>query len=98
MHKNLRMLREAPEGQELEVDGKSATTIKGLSKMLPMISESAFRYHQAKGDFSNWMMRVFGDIDLAQQIREIRTKHFMKRQIDARLKQLKRSPFSTTRL
>lgn len=92
MHANEKILSEAPEGQELELkNGEKISSIPDLAKMLPMLSQSAFRYHQAKGDFSNWIMRVFGDFDLARQIREIRTKHFMKRQIEARLKQLKRN-------
>lgn len=99
MHRNEKMLREVPEDQELNLKGLgSVNSIKGLSQMLPMLSESAFKYHQSKGDFSKWMMQLFGDLDLGRQIREVRTKHFMKRQIDARLKELKRGNFNSKKL
>jgi len=92
------VLSDAPEGEELELkDGETVNSIPDLSKMLPMLSESAFRFHQDKGDFSEWVERVFGDLDLARQIREARTKHFMKRQIDARLEELKKGNFNSRR-
>ncbi|MBI2564890.1 hypothetical protein HYV79_02770 [Candidatus Woesearchaeota archaeon] len=88
----MNILQDAPEGQELQLkDGRKIKNAQQLAETLETLSESAFHHHVSneKNDFSDWINTVFQDNALAQQMREMRVKKLMSKQIKARLKNLK---------
>lgn len=57
-------------------DGRVLKNLTDLKVALEQMSADTFRYHsnEAKNDFSNWTMDVFGDKKLAMDLRKSTTQ------------------------
>ena len=71
-----------PAGQEFNLDdssipqeGRVLKTLDDLSEAINLIDPETFQKHvnEGKNDFANWVEHVFGEIELAEQLRKFPT-------------------------
>ena len=53
---------------EFRFTGYSAHSLKEFSRLLELVPDEVFRFHQERGDFSRWITEVLGDTTLARSI------------------------------
>jgi len=92
-----------PEGQEfiindnnLPAENRTLHTLDELSEAINLIEPETFHNHvnEGKNDFANWVEHVFGEVDLAEQLRKFPTPLRMMVSIEKFLRQ--NMPMPTT--
>ena len=85
-----------PKGQEFVLDNpdlpleeRTLTTLDELSEAINLIDPDTFRHHvnEEKNDFANWVQHVFGEEELANQLRKYPTPLRMMVSIEKFLRQ-----------
>ena len=73
-------------------NGNRIKNLKELERELKKMDEEIFGHHvnEEKNDFSNWIYDVIGDIELAENIREIKDKSEIAKKVKNRIAQHKR--------
>ena len=73
-------------------DGKIIRNMTELALALQEMSIECYMYHanDVKNDFSTWVQEVIGDITLARQLSKASQKDAATRNVDSRLKTLRR--------
>lgn len=69
----------SPEKYFVLCNGRTIKDYKELAALLETIEDDVFYYHvtSERNDFANWIRDVFGEEDLAEQIRHSKSRHEM---------------------
>lgn len=80
------------------VSGEKLYTLDNLSEAINLIEPDVFHAHvnDQKNDFANWVEHVFGEVELANRLREHATPLRMMVSIEKFLRQDKTQPKSET--
>ncbi len=67
--------------------GSDIQNLQGLLEALKVMPDSTFRYHVTKdrNDFSRWIMDAVGDEELAEEIKNVKSKEELRRKVEARI-------------
>ena len=90
-----RMLADVPAEKQFMLHmGTNVKSLHELGDAIAIMADRTFMHHVAEGrnDFSNWIRDVIGDHDLADRIKDIKTKDKMAKEIGSRVHFLARKP------
>jgi len=73
--------------------GKVLRNLNDLSDALKSMTEETFKYHvnKEKNDFANWINDVICDIDLAKDLRKLKTREVISKVVEKRVSDLKKA-------
>ena len=71
----------------------SLKNLDDLAMVLEMMPDDVFKHHvnRDKNDFANWINEVIGDIELAKDIRKLKTRDVIFKVIKKRISDLQKS-------